>query len=56
MKSAAIDIESWELMVEDHTTWQHLVKAGIRHTENTQNIEQVEKEKYQKSHGHSGNT
>ena len=26
MKSAAIDIESWELMVKDHSTWQHLVK------------------------------
>ena len=25
MKSAAIDIESWELMVEDRATWQHLV-------------------------------
>ena len=30
MKSAAIDIESWELMVEDHSTWWHLVKEGIR--------------------------
>ena len=26
MKSAAIDIESWELMVEDRSTWRHLVK------------------------------
>ena len=26
MKSAAIDIESWELMVKDHSTWRHLVK------------------------------
>ena len=34
-KSAAIDIESWELMVKDRSTWQHLVKEGIKHTENT---------------------
>ena len=25
MKSAAIDIESWELMVKDRSTWWHLV-------------------------------
>ena len=34
-KSAAIDIESWELMVKNHSTWQHLVKEGIKHAENT---------------------
>ena len=26
MKLATIDIESWELMVEDRSTWRHLVK------------------------------
>ena len=31
MKSAAIDIESWELMVKDRSTWWHLVKEGIKH-------------------------
>ena len=35
MKSAAIDIESWEVMVKDHSTWRHLVKEGIKHAENT---------------------
>ena len=38
MKSAAIDIESWELMVEDCSTWQHLIKEGIKHAENTRNM------------------
>ena len=37
MKSAAIDIKSWELMVEDRFTWRHLVKEGIKHAENTRN-------------------
>ena len=41
MKSAAIDIESWELMVQDRT-WRHLVKEGIKHAENTRNMRQVE--------------
>ena len=41
MKSAAIDIESWELMVKDRSTWQHLVKEGIKHAENTRNMQQV---------------
>ena len=35
MKCAAIDIESWELMVKDRSTWQHLIKEGIKHAENT---------------------
>ena len=35
MKSAAIDIESWELMVKDHSTWWHVVKEGIKCAENT---------------------
>ena len=29
MKSAAIDKESWELTVEDRSTWRHLVKEEI---------------------------
>ena len=28
MKSATIDIESWELMVKDCSTWQHLVRRN----------------------------
>ena len=43
MKSAAIDIESWELMVKDCCTWWHLVKEGIKHAENTRNMRQAEK-------------
>ena len=35
MKSAAIDIKSWELMVEDCSIWQHFAKEGIKHAENT---------------------
>ena len=38
MKSAAIDIESWELMVKDCSKWQHLVKEGIKYAENTRNM------------------
>ena len=38
MKSATINIESWDLMVNDHFTWQHLVKEGIKHAEHTQNM------------------
>ena len=44
MKSAAIDIESWEFMVQDRSTWRHLVKEGIRHAENTRNMRQVGRE------------
>ena len=51
MKSAAIDIESWELMVEDRSTWRHLVKEGIRHAENTRNMRQVEKRNIRKAMG-----
>ena len=43
MKSAGIDIESWKLMVKDHSTWWHLVKEGIKHAEHTWNMQQVEK-------------
>ena len=49
MKSAAIDIESWELMVKDHSTWRHLVKEGIKHAEHTQNMRQVEKRNTRKA-------
>ena len=35
MKSATIDIESWKLVVKDRSTWQHLVKEGIKHAKNT---------------------
>ena len=35
MKSAAIDIESWKLMVKDRSTRWHLVKEEIKHAENT---------------------
>ena len=49
MKSAAIDIESWKLMVKDCSTWRHPVKEGIKHAENTSR-----EEKYQKTHGHNG--
>ena len=31
MKCAAIDIESWELMVEDLSSWRLLVKEEIKH-------------------------
>ena len=34
MKSAAINMESWEIMVKDHSTWQHLLQEGIKHAEN----------------------
>ena len=42
-RDAAIDIESWELMVKDRSTWRHLVKEGITHAENTRNARHVEK-------------
>ena len=32
-KSAAIDIESLELMVKNCSIWRHLVKEGIKHAE-----------------------
>ena len=50
-KSAAIDIESWELMVEDCFTWRHLVKEGIIHAENAWNMWQVEKRNIRKAMG-----
>ena len=50
-KSAAIDIKSWELMVEDCSTWQHLVKEGIRHAENTQDMQQMEKRNIRQAMG-----
>ena len=49
MKSAAIDLENWELMVKDRSTWRHLVKEGIRHAENTRNMRQVEKRNIRKA-------
>ena len=48
MKSAAIDMKSWELMVDDHSTWRYLVKEGIKNAENTTSGE----EQYQKNHEH----
>ena len=51
IKSAVIDIESWELMVEDCFIWQHLVKEGIKHAENTRNMRQVEKRNIRKAMG-----
>ena len=38
MKSADIDIESWELMVKDRSTWRHLIKEGIKHAEYIRNM------------------
>ena len=49
MKSAAIDTESWELMVKDRSTWRHLVKEGIKHAENTRSMRQVEKRNIRKA-------
>ena len=49
--SAAIDIESWELMIKDLSTWQHLVKEGIKHAENTRIMRQVEKRNIRKALG-----
>ena len=43
MKSAAFDMEIWELMVEHLSTMRHLVKEGIKHVEDTRNTRQVEK-------------
>ena len=43
MKSAAIDVESWELMVKDRFTWRHLVKKAIKHAEHTRNMRQVKR-------------
>ena len=51
IKSAAIDIESWELMVKDCFTWRHLVKEEIKHAENTRNMQQVEKRNIRKVMG-----
>lgn len=55
MKSATIEIASWELMVADHSTWQHLEKEGIKHAQNIRNVPQVEKRNIKK-HGHSNTT
>ena len=49
LKSTAIDIESWELMVKDRSTWRHLVKEGIKHAEHTRNRRQVEKRNIRKA-------
>ena len=49
MKSAAIDIESWELMIKDCSTWQHLIKDGIKHAENAPNMRQMEKRNIRKA-------
>ena len=51
MKSAATDIERWELMVKDRSTWRHLVKEGIKHAEHTRNMRQVEKRNVRKAMG-----
>ena len=51
MKSAAIDIESWELMVEDRSTWWHLVQERIKHAENTRNMREMEKRNIRKAIG-----
>ena len=48
MKAAATEIESWEYMAEDRTTWRHLIKDGIQHAENTRNTQQVEKRNVRK--------
>ena len=48
IKSVAIDIESWELLVKDRSTWRHLVKEGIKHAEHAQNMRQVEKRNIRK--------
>ena len=49
MKSAGIDMEIWELMVKNRYTWRYLVKEGIKHAENTQNMRQVEKRNIRKA-------
>ena len=49
MKSAAIDTESWELMVKDRSTWRQLVKEGFEHAEHTRNMRQVEKRNIRKA-------
>ena len=51
MKSAAIDIERWELMVKDRSTWWHLVKERIKLAEHTPNMRQVEKRNIRKAMG-----
>ena len=51
MKSAAIDIDRWELMVKDRSTWRHLVKEGIKHAEHTRNMRQMEKRNIRKVMG-----
>ena len=49
MKSAAIDIEIWELMAKDLSTWRHLIKEGNKHAEHTRNMRQVEKRNIRKA-------
>ena len=49
VKYAVIDIESWELMVEDRSAWRHLIKEGIKHAENTRNKRQMEKRNIRKA-------
>ena len=51
MKFAATKIEGWELMVEDRSTWRHLVKEEIKHAKNTRNMRQVEKRNIRKAMG-----
>ena len=51
MKSGAIETERWELMVEDSSSWRHLVKEGIKHAENIRNMRQVEKRNIRKAMG-----
>ena len=55
IKSAAIDIESWELMVEDRSTSRHLVRGNQAGREYPKHATSGE-EKYQKSNGHKGTT
>ena len=38
-------------MVKDRSTWRHLVNEGIKHTENTRNMRQVEKRNIRKAMG-----
>jgi len=51
MKSAAIDIESWELMIKDRSTRRQLVEEGLKHAENTRNMQKVEKRNIRKAMG-----
>ena len=55
MKSAAIDIESWELMVKDRSSWRHHLRGNQAYRKYTKHVTSGE-EKYQKSHGYGGTT